>query len=78
MQKAPRQGRGRPGDTDPPVNEAVHKGLLELIPQVELKVNRAKIFVIVSAFKEIYKRMRIGGTRAWWDSRNITNPYLRM
>ena len=59
VHKAPRQGRERPGDTDPRVNEAVHKSLLDLIPQVVLKLNRAKIFAIVSALKEIYQRMRI-------------------
>ena len=73
VQVSPRQGRGRPGDTDPRVNEAVQNGLLETIPQITLKVNRAKVFVIVNALKEVYKRMRIGGTQAWWDSRNITN-----
>ena len=73
VQVSPRQGRGRPGDTDPRVNEAVQKGLLELIPQIVLKVNRAKVYVIVNALKEIYERMKIGGTQAWWDSRNITN-----
>ena len=71
VQVSPRQGRGRPGDTDPRVNEAVQNGLLETIPQITLKINRAKVFVIVNALKEIYKRMRIGGTQAWWDSRNI-------
>ena len=73
VQVSPRQGRGRPGDTDPRVNEAVQNGLFERIPQITLKVNRAKVFVIVNALKEVYKRMRIGGTQAWWDSRNITN-----
>ena len=29
--------------------------------------------MIVNTLKEIYKRMRIGGTQAWWDSRNIIN-----
>ena len=73
VQVSPRQGRGRPGDTDPRVNEAVQNGLLEIIPQNTLKMNRAKAFVIVNALKETYKRMRIGGTQAWWDSRNITD-----
>ena len=67
------QGSGRPGDTDPRVNQAVQGGLLEMIPQIALKVNRAKIFVIVNALKEIYKRMRIEGPQRWWDTRNITN-----
>lgn len=40
---------------------------------VVFKANRAKVFVIVNALKENYKRMRIGGTQAWWDSRNIAN-----
>ena len=73
VQVSPRQGRGRPGDTDPRVNEAVQNGLLETIPQITFKVNRAKVFVIINALKEIYKRMRIGGTQAWWDSRNIAD-----
>ena len=73
VQVSPMQGRGRPGDTDPRVNEAVQNGLLETIPQIALKMNRAKVFVIVNALKEVYKRMRIGGTQAWWDSRNIAN-----
>lgn len=73
MQVSPRQGRGRPGDTDPRVNEAIQNGLLELLPTIVLKVNRAKVFVIINALKEVYKRMRIGGTQAWWDSRNIPN-----
>ena len=71
VQVSPRQGRGRPGDTDPRVNKAVQNGLLETLPQITLKVNRAKVFVIVNALREVYKRMRIGGTQAWWDSRNI-------
>ena len=81
LQVSPKRGRGRPGDTDPRVNEAVQNGLLETIPQITLKKNRAKVFVIVNALKEVYKRMRIGGTQAWWDSRNISNTipgtYLR-
>ena len=52
---------------------AVQNGLLETIPTIVLKVNRAKVFVIVNALKEIYGRMRIGGSQAWWDSRHITN-----
>lgn len=71
IQVSRRQGRGRPGDTDPRVNEAVQIGLLELLPRITLKVNRAKVYVIVNALKEVYKRMRIGGSQAWWDSRNI-------
>lgn len=73
VQVSPRQGRGKPGDTDPRVNEAVQNGLLETIQQITLKVNRAKVFVIVNALKEVYKRMRIGGNQAWWDSRDIPN-----
>lgn len=73
VQVSQRQGRGRPGDTDPRVNLAVQNGLLVKLPQITLKVNRAKVFVVVNALKEVYKRMRIGGTQAWWDSRNITN-----
>ena len=73
VQVSPRQGRARPGDTDPRVNQAVQNGLLEMIPQITLKVNRAKIFVIVNAFKEVYKRMRIEGPQRWWDARNVIN-----
>ena len=73
VQVSPKPSRGRPGDTDPRINLAVQNALLETIPRKVLKVNRAKVFVIVNALKEIYKRMRIGGSQAWWDSRHITN-----
>ena len=70
---SPKPSRVRPGDTDPRINLAVQNGLLETIPRIELKVNRAKVFVMVNALKETYERMRIGGTQAWWDTRHITN-----
>ena len=73
VQVSPKQGRARPGDTAPRVNQAVQEGLLELVPQLSFKATRAKVFVFVNALKEIYERMRIGGTQAWWDSRNIVD-----
>ena len=73
VQISPKPSRVRPGDTDPRINLAVQNGLLATIPTIVLKVNRAKVFVIVNALKEIYGRMRIGGSQAWWDSRHITN-----
>ena len=71
VQVSPRPGRGRPGDTDPRVNQAVQDGLLRLIPSFTFKGPRAKMFVILNTLKETYERMTIGGTQAWWDCRNI-------
>lgn len=60
-----KRGRERPGHTKPRVNEAVQKGLLELIAQISLKLNCAKAYTIVNALKGTYKGMKIGGTQAW-------------
>lgn len=66
-------GRERSGHTEPRVNEAVQNSLLQLVPQISLKMNCAKVYNIVNALKEIYKEMKIRGTQAWRDYRNIIN-----
>lgn len=55
VQVSQKQGRRRPGDTVSRVNEAVQSGLLVTLPQIMLKVNRAKVFVVVNTLKEVYK-----------------------
>ena len=71
VQVSPNRGRGRPGNTDPRVNEAVQEGLLEVIPQLTFKSTRERVYTVIYALKKVYERMRIGGAQAWWDNRNV-------